>query len=185
MNKDRYTMLEFKNTMLISPNKVKNYGTINLNVNDSEIGNAIRIAQNVYLTDILGTEMVENIQELVYNKIKGSGETIDDYEQYKVLLDEYITPVLVYRTALELCTILSLKIRNMGVVKNNDTNVQATTAEDVKSLSEYYGTFFYDYVNKMMDFLCQNKGAFVELPDGFCSCKRKPKYARTALWLGK
>ena len=171
--------------MLISPNKVKNYGTINLNVSDSEIGNAIRISQNVHLIDILGSDLVERLQELTYNKIKGSGETIDDKEQYKVLLDEYVTPVLVYRTAVELSTVLSLKIRNMGVVKNNDTNVQATTAEDVKYLREYYETFFYDSVNKMMDFLCQNKAAFVELPDGFCTCKRKPRYARTGLWLGK
>ena len=168
--------------MLISPQKVKTYGVINLNVNESEIGNAIRISQNVYLEDIVGHDLVEHMQELVYAKMK-SGETID--EQYQVLLDEYLTPVLVYRTAVELCTIMTLKIRNMGVVKNNDTNVQATTAEDVKAMGEYYETFFYDYVNKMMTFLCQNKGAFVELPDGFCTCERKPRYARTGLYLGR
>lgn len=179
-------MFEFKNCMLISPNKVKNYETINLNVSDSQIGNAIRISQGVYLTDILGKELVEKMQELVYNKIQGSGETIDDSgnTQYKDLLELYVTPVLVYRTAVELCSTLTLKIRNMGVVKNNDTNVQSTTAGDVKYMKEYYETFFYDAVNKMMDFLCKNKTAFVELPDGFCTCKRKPLYARTSLWLG-
>lgn len=173
--------------MLISPNKVKTYGTINLNVNESEIGNAIRISQNIYLQDIVGTDLVEHIQQLVYNKIKGLPDTIDDVEneQYKALLDDFITPVLVYRTAVELCTIMTLKIRNMGVVKNNDTNVQATNAGDVKYMSEYYETFFYDAVNKMMDFLCANKDAFAELPDGFCTCSRKPKYARTGLYLGK
>ena len=180
-------MNEAKNTMLVSPQKVKTYAVINLNVNESEIGNAIRISQNVYLTDIIGTDLVEHLQQLVYNKIKGSGDTIDGESNvaYKTLLEEYVTPVLVYRTAVELCTILTLKIRNMGVVKNNDTNVQATTAADVKALSEYNETFFYDYVNKMMDFLCDNKAAFSELPDGFCTCERKPKYARTGLYLGK
>ena len=175
-------MNETKNVMLISPQKVKTYGVINLNVNESEIGNAIRISQNIYLQDIIGTDLVEHMQELVYNKMK-SGETIDD--QYQVLLDEYLTPVLVYRTAVELCTIMTLKIRNAGVVKNNDTNVQTTTAADVESMAEYYETFFYDYVNKMMTFLCENKEAFSELPDGFCTCERKPKYARTGLYLGK
>lgn len=180
-------MTDYKNVMLISPNKVKTYGTINLNVDDSEIGNAIRISQNIYLSDIIGTAMVEHIQEMVYNKVQHSGSSIDDQENeaYKVLLDDYITPVLVYRTAVELCTVLTLKIRNMGVVKNSDTNVQTTTAGDVKYMSEYYETFFYDAVNKMMDFLCQNKAAYIELPDGFCTCKRKPKYARTGLYLGK
>lgn len=180
-------MTDIKNVMLVSPQKVKSYAVINLNVNESEIGNAIRISQNIYLTDIIGSELVEHVQELVYNKINGSGETIDDSdnEAYKVLLDEYLTPILVYRSAVELCSLLSLKIRNMGVVKNSDTNVQATTAGDIKYMKEYYETFFFDYVNKMMDFLCANKSAYSELPDGFCTCQRKPRYARTGLFLGK
>lgn len=180
-------MTDYKNVMLISPQKVKSYGVINLNVNESEVGNAIRISQNIYLQDIIGTDLVEHVQELVYNKVKGTGSSIDDEENeaYKVLLDDYLVPVLVYRTAVELCTLMTLKIRNMGVIKNSDTNVQATNAGDVKYMAEYYETFFYDAVNKMMDFLCENKEAYVEVPDGFCTCSSKPRYARTGLWLGK
>lgn len=177
---------EIKKVMLISPNKVKNYGQINLNVDDSRIGAAIRISQDVHLRDVIGSDLIEHMQELVYNKIHNSGSTIDDTEneQYKVLLDEYVTPALVYRTAVELCTIMTLKIRNMGVVKNNDSNVQATDASDVKYMSEYYDAYYNDALNRMMDFLCENKAAFAELPDGFCTCSRKPKYARTGLFLG-
>ena len=180
-------MTDFRNVMLISPQKVKSWGVINLNVNESEIGNAIRISQEIYLRDIVGTDLVEHVQRLVYNKIQGLPDTIDDEanEAYKVLLDDYLTPVLVYRTAVELCTLMTLKIRNMGVVKNNDTNVQATSAGDVKYMSEYYSTFFNDKVNRLMDFLCGNKEAFEEVPEGFCTCSSKPRYARTGLWLGK
>lgn len=180
-------MTDFRNVMLISPQKVKTWGVINLNVNESEIGNAIRISQEIYLRDIVGTDLVERVQRLVYNKIQGLPDTIDDEanEAYKVLLDDYLTPVLVYRVAVELCTLMTLKIRNMGVVKNNDTNVQATSAGDVKHMREYYSTFFNDKVNRLMDFLCGNKEAFEEVPEGFCTCSSKPRYARTGLWLGK
>lgn len=180
-------MTDFRNVMLISPQKVKSWGVINLNVNESEIGNAIRISQDIYLRDIVGTDLVERVQRLVYNKLQGLPDTIDDEanEAYKVLLDDYLTPVLVYRTAVELCTLMTLKIRNMGVVKNNDTNVQATSAGDVKHMREYYSTFFNDKVNRLMDFLCGNKEAFEEVPEGFCTCSSKPRYARTGLWLGK
>lgn len=179
-------MTDFRNVMLISPQKVKSWGVINLNVNESEIGNAIRISQDIYLRDIVGTDLVERVQRLVYNKIQGLPDGIDDEanEAYKVLLDDYLTPVLVYRTAVELCTLMTLKIRNMGVVKNNDTNVQATSAADVKYMSEYYSTFFNDKVNRLMDFLCENKEAFEEVPEGFCTCSSKPRYARTGLFLG-
>ena len=180
-------MTEYKNVMLISPGKIKAYGVVNLNVSESEMGNAIRISQNIYLTDVIGTDLVEHLQQLVYNKLNGSGSSIDDQEneQYKVLLDEYITPVLVYRSAVELCTLLTLKIRNMGVIKNSDTNVQATTTADVEYMGEYYDTFFNNGLNRLMDFLCENKKAFIEVPDEFCSCTSKPKYARTGLYLGK
>jgi len=178
---------DYKNVMLTSPAKVKEYAVINLNVNDSEIGNAIRISQNIYLRDVIGEDLIEHLQQLVYNKVQGdTGETIDtpENEPYKVLLQEYIVPVLVYRTAVELSTIVTLKIRNMGVVKNSDSNVEAASPAEVSNIKEYYDTFYNDKLNRLMDFLCENKGAFVEVPDDFCTCSSKPRYARNGLWLG-
>ena len=179
-------LTDIKNTLLVSPQKVKTYGNINLNVAESEIGAAIRIAQNVHLKDAINRDLIEHLQQLVYNKIKGLEPSIDDEENeaYKTLLDEFIVPALVYRTAMELCTILTLKIRNMGVVKNNDTNVQSTTAADVSYMAEYYGGLYNDALNRTADFLCENKAAFEELPDGFCTCSRKPRFAQTNLFLG-
>ena len=179
-------MVNIKNTMLISPNTIKNYNVVNLNVDDSVLGNCIRTAQNIYLRDVIGTDLLTHLQELVYNKIIGSGSSIDDNENvmYKVLLDEYVKPTLSYRTAVECCTVLSLKLRNMGLVKNSDTNVNATTQDDIIAMKQYYDAFFNDSLNRMMEYLCENKGAFVELPEGFCTCSSKPLYGRTNLWLG-
>ena len=180
-------LTEIKNCMLVSPNKVKNYGNINLNVDDTELGAAIRISQNVHLKDAINRDLIEHLQQLVYNKVKGLPDNIDDPENepYKTLLDEFIVPALVYRTAMELCTILSLKIRNAGVIKNTDTNVQAANASEVSLLSEYYGGLYNDALNRTVDFLCLNKGAYAEIPDGFCTCSTKPRFAQTNLWLGK
>lgn len=176
---------DIKRTMLVSPNKVKEYAVVGLNLDENGLGNAIRIS-HIYLRDVIGNALVEHLQELVYNKIQGSGSTIDDpeNEKYKVLLDEYVVPTLVYRSAEEACTISSLKIRSMGVVKNSDINVNDADSGDVSQLTEYYGVFFNDALNEMMEFLCENKEAFTELPDGFCTCSSKPLYAQTNLWLG-
>lgn len=73
----------------------------------------------------------------------------------------------------------------MGVVKNNDTNVQTTTAADISYMTEYYGALYNDALNRTVDFLSENKEAFKELPDGFCTCSSKPRFAQTGLWLGK
>lgn len=180
-------LTEIKNVMLVSPTKVKEYGNINANVDSGDIGAAIRIAQNVHLKDAINRDLIEHVQELVYNKIKGTGSTIDDpeNEQYKVLLDEYLRPALVYRTAMELCTITTLKIRGMGLVKNNDTNVQTTSSNDLSYMTEYYGVMYNDALNRCVDFLCENKKAFIEIPDGFCTCQSKPRFAQTNLYLGR
>lgn len=180
-------MTEYKNVMLISPNKIKNYGEVNINMDDSRLSSAIRISQNVHLVDIIKKDLVEHLQQLVYNKVMNLPDNIDDQDNvaYKTLLDDYVIPVLVYRTAVELTIINELKQRNMGVVKNSDTNVNQTSAADYKYLKNYYNTYFYDAVNKMIAFLCENKAAFVELDDDFCNCSSKPLYANTNLWLGK
>lgn len=178
-------LTEIKNVMLISPTRVKSFGVTNINVSDAEMGNAIRIAQNVHLKDAINRDLIEHLQELVYNKIQGSGETIDDKEEYKVLLDEYIIPAIAYRTAMELVTITTLKIRGMGLVKNSDTNVNTTSAAELSYMTEYYGSLYNDALNRTMDFLCENKNAFAEIGDGFCTCSSKPRFAQTGLWLGK
>lgn len=178
-------LTQIKNVMLISPKKVKEYAVVGLNLDEGNLGNAIRIA-HIYLRDAIGKDLVEHVQELVYNKIHDLPNSIDDPENepYKVLLDEYLQPTLVYRAAMESCTIFSFKIRNMGVVRNDDNNVKEAPTADVISLIEYYGVLFNDALNRCSDYLCENKKAIPEVGEDYCTCKSKPRFAQTNLWLG-
>ena len=47
-------MTEYKNTMLISPNTIKAMNLVNLNLDDADFAASIRVAQNIYLQDIIG-----------------------------------------------------------------------------------------------------------------------------------
>lgn len=177
-------MKEYANTMLLSPKKVKESGELNLNVDEGVIGAAIRTAQNVYMVDVVGKDLVEKLQELVYNKIQGSGTTIDDEPAYKTLLDEYMTPALVSKTVNVTALRISLKIRNMGVVQNSDTNVNSVSLEDIKYLQNYEETMFNHYLNRMVEFLCANKEAIPESTFACGECKPKRKFANVNLYLG-
>ena len=178
-------MEEYKKTMLISPNKVKASGRLNLNVDDGEIAASIRNAQNVYLVDVIGKEFVWKLQELVYNKIQQiSGDTIDDAPAYKTLLDEYVSEVLSIKTVIDLCIRLSLKIRNLGVIKNSDTNANYVDADEIRKLQGYFETEYNHWLNRMAEFICENKEAFPESKFD-CNCSDRPKYANTGgLYLG-
>lgn len=172
--------------MLLGPDEVKSAGYVNYNVSDDTIGAAIRTSQNVYLRDVIGTSLLNKLQELVYNAIIGAEDNIDSPENiaYKTLLDDYISDVLTYRVSMELCTYLTMKLRNIALVKNADTNASPASLEEVTFMQEQYDTLFNDALNRMSEFICANKAAYPE-SDFLCGCGNSPKYANTNLWLGK
>ena len=177
-------MKEYINVMLTSPKKVKESGQLNLNVDEGVIGAAIRTAQGVYLQDVVGENLIWALQEKVWNKMQGNADGIDDPENiaYKTLLDEYFTPALISKTIVETAIRISLKIRNMGVVQNSDTNVNASSLDDIKYLQNYEETMYNHYLNRMADFLCANKAAIPESTFD-CGCKPKRRFANVNLLL--
>lgn len=180
-------MNEYKKVMLISPDTVKASGNINYNVDDEVIGSAIRTAQNIYLTDVLSTDFVEKLQLLVWNAIQGEEDNIETPQNahYKAFLEDYIKEAMNYKTTAEICVRIALKIRNMGVVQNADTNVNPVSLDDVKYLRDTYNGYWESSVNKMYAFLKKNRELFPEFTG--CGCDKinvKAKYGNTGLWLG-
>ena len=174
-------MSQYENIMLISPNTVKAIGGVALNVDDSFIGTAIRTAQNVYLEDVIGKEFLDSLKQKVYDgSINEEANTA-----YKELLDSYIKFVLSSKVIVELAMGLSFKIRNLGTVRNTDTNANYPSLQDVQYLLDYHRTAYNHYLNRMSDFICDNKAAFVEAEGFGCGgCKTKKRYANTQLYLG-
>ena len=79
----------------------------------------------------------------------------------------------------------SMKIRNLGVVRNTDTNAAYPSLSDVQYVLDYHRTAYNHYLNRMSDFICANKAAFVEAEGFGCGgCKTKKKFANTNLFLG-
>ena len=184
-------MTEYKNTLLISPNTIKNMSLVNLNLDDTDLAASIRIAQSIYLRDIIGTNLLNTIKELVYNAIKGQTPSINDADkaQYKELLDDYLKDALAYKAVAEVCRRISYKIRNVGVAQNGDTNINPANSTDIKELKTEYDTYFNDAANRIIDFLKENKEQFPEIGN-YCPCGNKlpnlsAKYGNCGLWLGK
>lgn len=174
-----------KDIMLISPDEVKAQSELNYNVDDTMIGASIRASQNIYLRDIIGTRFLTRLQELVMNAINGDEDNIDEADNiaYKELVDDYIQPMLAYKVASEICSRITLKIRNIGVVRNSDTNAMSADLVDVIYLKDKYDAYFNDACNRMTEFVCENKAAFPE-SEFVCGCGKHPLYARTGLWVG-
>ena len=169
-------MTEERFTYLISADDVKGGSFVNYNVTDDLIADAIRIAQDTYLRDVIGCNLLMSVKGKVYRNIT-SGEAIE--EKYLTLIDDYIVPYLVAEAQVQICEPLALKLRNVGVTSTDDTNIRTADIEAVKRLENSLKTFAVDKVNRLIDFL--NANEFEELQG--CKCHKLNKKANIGLWL--
>ena len=185
-------MNNFRNTLLISVKELKSNGTLfSNNVDDGYLNSTIITCQEVYLEQVTGTALYHKLQELVYNQITGQEDGIyaPGNEAYKDLLEEMVKPYLKARATVDILYPVSYKIRNMGVMKSSDTNIQNADMSDIKYLEKQYNTYTSEYEQRLSKYLCDNKKLFPELeadiPSYFDQPSLGKNYANeSGLWLG-
>ena len=182
----------FRTTLLISAKELKNNGTIiSSNIDDNYLSSTIVTCQEVYLEQITGTALYHKLQMLVYNQITGQEDGIyaPGNEDYRELLEEMVKPYLKARATVDILYPVSYKIRNMGVMKSSDTNLQNADMSDIKYLEKQYLTYVAEYEQRLSKYLCENKELFPELaadvPSYFDKSSVGKNYANECgLWLG-
>lgn len=185
-------MNNFRNTLLISVKELKSNGTLfSNNVDDGYLNSTIITCQEVYLEQVTGTALYHKLQELVYNQITGQEDGIyaPGNEAYKDLLEEMVKPYLKARATVDILYPVSYKIRNMGVMKSSDTNLQNADMSDIKYLEKQYLTYVAEYEQRLSKYLCDNKELFPELEADVPAYFDKPSVGKNyanecGLWLG-
>lgn len=150
-----------KDILLISEKTLKSQSYINDNVDSCYIVPSIRSAQDIGLQPLIGTNLYKALQTKIENgSIDGN---------YKVLMDEYITPYLVNRVMMEIQLPLAYKMRNSGVVQSNNEYETNTYLRDAKSMSVYYEQKSDFYGLRLTSYLNHNSSLFPEYTTGDCS----------------
>ena len=185
-------MNNFRNTLLISVKELKSNGTLfSNNVDDGYLNSTIITCQEVYLEQVTGTALYHKLQELVYNQITGQEDGIyaPGNEAYKELLEEMVKPYLKARATVDVMYPIAYKIRNSGVMRNYDTNLQPADMNDIKYLEKQYNTYVSEYEQRLSKYLCDNKELFPELEADVPAYFDKPNLGKDyanecGLWLG-
>ena len=185
-------MNNFRNTLLISVKELKSNGTLfSNNVDDGYLNSTIITCQEVYLEQVTGTALYHKLQELVYNQITGETDGIyaPGNEAYKELLEEMVKPYLKARATVDVMYPIAYKIRNAGVMRNSDTNLQPADMNDIKYLEKQYNTYVSEYEQRLSKYLCDNKELFPELEADVPAYFDKPNLGKDyanecGLWLG-
>lgn len=148
---------------LISSTTMKKRGLITDPTLEYICKTSIEMAQKIGLREIIGDCLIEKLQVLVSTKDDETDVLLINLPEnihYKVLLTNYITDYLVYKTMGEAVIPLRDKMRNAGVVNTTDTNYQQPDFNGeityVKrywnDAAEYFGSILRQYIEKHLDY---------------------------------
>lgn len=148
---------------LISEDTLKTYSLINDNTDGKYLTNALQLAQDVDLCNLLGTALYNKIISLVEN----GSITDSSNKDYKFLLDKYIQDYLIWQTMSTAQISINWKFSNSGTYQNQDDKKSAIEYANGKNLANQYEKYANAYATKMSDYLLSNISKYPE----YCKCE--------------
>ena len=145
--------------LLISEDYIKSIANISDNLANDYLWPSIKLAQDIDLESTIGTQLLEKIQELIYNNDISNQEN----EMYKLLLDNYVQPYLAYSTIKHLTPTVAYKLANQGVIRTDDEKSYNITSNEVDKVIDYYSHLSNTYKKRLQLFLIANYNEFPEL----------------------
>lgn len=165
---------------LVSTKTLKENSVINNNVDDMYVLPAIEYAMDAGLQPIIGTKLYNRLMDMVEDGI------IENNDDYKYLLDEYITPFLLNKVTAEIQIPLAFKLRNQGVVQQTGENTYVPSLKDMQYVTQNYENKANFYGNRLSDYLKANRKKYPEYCSVDCSAdmpSNKNAY-NTGIYLG-
>lgn len=140
---------------LVSETSIKD-AILNNNIDGSFMRTSITLAQEQGLQSVIGSYLYRTICNMV------NDDSINDNTNYKKLLDEYITPYLIYQVVSDIIIPVTYKIGNLGTLKATDTNLVQPSKEEIDYLVQYYNNKASFCSDRLYNYLCTNYDLFPE-----------------------
>ena len=170
------------NIYLISEDTVKSNSILDANIYGKYLGTAIVETQDMYLSTIIGTPLMNKLYELV-----GNGDIMaEENSDYKLLLDDYIQPVLLYGVQTSIIPLIANKIANAGVLVTNDEKNTNVDRDDVVSLTDFFRNKRDFYTEHLQTYLCKNSSKYPEYGEYEYGGEKGKTYSHSdcSIWLG-
>lgn len=177
-------MENYKDVLLVSEAYIRSQTPLDDNLSGKLLLPAIKLSQDVELSEALGDCLVNALKMMVYDgTIDDSGNTM-----YKILLDDYIQDFLCYQALANVVSLGGTKTANIGTVETTDQNIINTVKAERDLVKEGYLHYARHYLKRMQEWVKANREAFPELTechncDGQTSSHLNSA-ANPSLWLG-
>lgn len=136
-----------RNILFISVDTIKDRTGLHFNVDPKLVYPDILFAQDAYILPVLGTALYDKLQTDIENKQLAC--------PYETLLNDYITPCLVYQVMAELPMALSYQFYNKGVVKKTGEGQIEPSASELTEVAQRYNSRAEYYRQRLVKYLKQ------------------------------
>ena len=140
--------------LFVNPDYMKRLTQLNGGVEDAVMVPAIILAQDKYLQQYLGTDLL--------NKLKADVSAGTVTGDYATLLDSYVRKSTVWWTMVELLPNLYVKLDNGGLVIRTAENTAAISEADLHREVENARQNAQFYTSRLVEYLCANQSSFPE-----------------------
>jgi hypothetical protein len=136
--------------LFVTIKDIKQKSIIGGTVDPDKIVQFVEVAQDTHIQNYLGGKLYNKMQELIIN------DTIDDAANadYKLLLESYVKPMLIWYTQADYMPFSAFQISNGGVYKHTSENSESASMEEINMLTrsaletaEFYTRRFMDYMD--------------------------------------
>ena len=136
--------------LFINVNDLKRKSILSGNLDGDKVIQFIEVAQDTAIQNYLGGKLYQKLQDLI------TTETLFDAanNDYKVLLNDYIKPMLIWYTQANYLPFAAFTVSNGGIFKRSPENTESVTREDLSMLTakvtdtaDFYTQRFIDFMN--------------------------------------
>jgi len=136
----------------ISVTYLKDNTPLNENLDDKLLKASIKEAQEIYIRDIVGSGVYDELQDQAYNDTL----TTDN----RTLLDTYIAPCLKYYTLVESMMPLTFKFLNKTVASRNSEDATPVTTDELTMIEKRYRDKAEYYAGRLRAYLKENPNLY-------------------------
>lgn len=144
-------------SLFIDDQYLRDNSPLGKSIDIDEIYSFVSSAQDVYIQDILGTPLYEDMVTKASNYVSGSGSTFSTYEWN--LLD-LCSKSLTYWTVYMALPSIYMKIRNAGVVRSSSEDTQNVDLSEMKYLREEQKNLAEFWATRAVNYICANSTQF-------------------------
>ena len=124
------------------------------NVDTDRFIQFIKIAQEIHITNYLGSKLYDKISaDIVADTLTGD---------YLSLVSDFIQPMLIHFAMVEYLPFASFQIKNGGVFKHSSESSESVSKSEIEFLIQKQRDFSEYYTRRFVDYICFNSAKFPE-----------------------